>query len=150
WEHVITVAETLRGLLEKLTLESAVKTSGQRGLHILVPFASGPTHEEATDFARKLATAVADALPEIATVERMKAKRHGRLYVDFLQNGEGKPIVAPYTIPGKDGAPVPTPLEGSEVSNKLDPMAWTLRTVLARVEKRGDLLAPLLRSRQTL
>jgi bifunctional non-homologous end joining protein LigD len=150
WDHVITVAHTLRGLLEKLELESVVKTSGQRGLHILVPWQPGTTHKAATLLGQKLASAVAEALPAIATVERMKAKRGGRLYIDWLQNGEGKTIVAPYTLRAKDGAPVSTPLRWAEVTKKLDPSAFTIRTVLARVEKHGDLLAPLLTTRQAL
>jgi bifunctional non-homologous end joining protein LigD len=150
WDHVIEVAETLRGLLEKLELASVVKTSGQRGLHIIVPFKRGPSHADAVDFAKKLATAVAKSLPDIATVERMKAKRGGRLYIDFLQNGEGKTIVAPYSIRPKDGAPVSTPITWSEVTRKLDPSAFTIRTVPKRVGKLGDLLAPLLAPSQEL
>jgi bifunctional non-homologous end joining protein LigD len=71
----------------------------------------------------------------------MKEKRKGLLYVDYLQNGEGKTIVAPYTIRALDGAPVSTPLAWSEVSEKLDPSRFTIRTVLERIEKHGDLFA---------
>jgi bifunctional non-homologous end joining protein LigD len=144
WAHLVKVAKALRSLLEKLDLASVVKTSGQRGLHILIPWRRGPSHEDATDFGRKIASAVAAALPEIATVERMKAKRGGRLYIDFLQNGSGKTIVAPYSIRAKDGAPVSTPVEWSEVTDALDPKKFTIRTVPERVAKKGDLLAPLL------
>jgi bifunctional non-homologous end joining protein LigD len=150
WDHVIQVAETLRDLLERLELVSAVKTSGQRGLHIVVPFKRGPTHAEATDFARKLATTVAESLPQIATVERMKAKRGGRLYIDFLQNGEGKTIVAPYSIRAKDGAPVSTPIAWSEVTRRLDPRAFSIRTVPKRIAKHGDLFASVLSPTQML
>jgi bifunctional non-homologous end joining protein LigD len=144
WEHVVRVAEAVRDLLERLHLVSVVKTSGQRGLHVLVPFGGGPTHTEATAFGREVAAAVADALPDIATVERMKAKRGGRLYVDALQNGSGKTIVAPYSLRAKDGAPVSTPIAWSEVTKKLDPRTLTLRTVPERIAKKGDLLEPLL------
>ncbi len=150
WDHVIQVAETLHDLLDRLELVSLVKTSGQRGLHIVVPFERGPTHADVTEFARKLAATVANALPDIATVERMKAKRGGRLYIDYLQNGEGKTIVAPYSIRAKDGAPVSTPIAWSEVTRRLDPSAFTIRTVPKRVAKQGDLLAPLLAPTQTI
>ena len=150
WAHLITVAETLRGLLEQLELESVVKTSGQRGLHIVIPFMRGPSHEEATLLGRKLAGAIANALPEISTVERMKAKRGGRLYIDFLQNGEGKTIVSPYAIRAKDGAPVSTPITWSEVTRKLDPSAFTIRSVPERVAKHGDLFTKLLSPTQSL
>jgi bifunctional non-homologous end joining protein LigD len=150
WEHLVRVAEMVRRLLDELELESVVKTSGQRGLHIVVPFVRGPTHDEAASFGRKLATTVAAALPEIATVERMKAKRGGRLYIDFLQNGAGKTIVAPYTIRAKDGAPVSTPIAWSEVTRKLDPAAFTVRTVRGRIAKHGDLFARILVPTQRL
>lgn len=150
WDHVIKVAETLRGLLEQLELTSAVKTSGQRGLHIVIPFRRGPSHHDVTELGRKLATSVAEALPTIATVERMKAKRKGRLYIDFLQNGNGKTIVAPYTLRARDGAPVSTPIAWSEVTRKLDPRAFTLRTVPERVSARGDLFAAILDPGQRL
>jgi bifunctional non-homologous end joining protein LigD len=150
WDHVIQVALAVRAALEKLGLESVVKTSGQRGIHVLIPFRSGPDHATATEFGKKLATGVADTLPDIATVERMKARRGGRLYIDALQNGEGKTIVAPYTLRAKDGAPVSTPIQWSEVTKSLDPGAFTIRTVLRRIAKFGDLLSPLLGSRQTL
>ena len=124
-----------------LDMPSAVKTSGKRGVHIVLPLARGPSHEEATDFAEKIATAVAKVLPKIATVERMKAKRDGKLYVDYLQNGEGRTVVAPYTLRALDGAPVSTPITWDELTESLDPRALSMRVVLDRVKERGDLFA---------
>ncbi len=150
WAHLIEVATAVRALLEALELTSVVKTSGKRGLHVVIPIAAGPTHVEATAFAEQIARAVAKVLPAIATVERMKTRRRGRLYVDYLQNGEGKTIVAPYTVRALDGAPVSTPLDWSEVTEKLDPRAFTVRTVLPRIAKRGDLFARALEGRARL
>jgi bifunctional non-homologous end joining protein LigD len=144
WAHLIEVARAVRVLLEALEMPSAVKTSGKRGIHVVVPIARGPSHEEATAFGEKIARAVAKVLPKISTVERMKAKRDGKLYLDYLQNGEGKTIVAPYTLRALDGAPVSTPLAWDEVTEALDPRAFTMRVVLDRVAARGDLFAPAL------
>jgi bifunctional non-homologous end joining protein LigD len=141
WADVIAVARAIRTLLDALSLESVVKTSGKRGLHIVVPFAPGPTHDEATGFAQRIAEAVAKVMPTIATTERMKERRKGKLYIDYLQNGEGKTIVAPYVIRELDGAPVSTPVAWSEVTEKLDPKAFTVRTVGERVARHGDLFA---------
>jgi bifunctional non-homologous end joining protein LigD len=141
WEHLVEVATAVRALLEALELQSFVKTSGKRGLHVVVPAAPGPTHEQATRFAEQVARAVAKVLPSVATVERMKDKRGGKLYVDYGQNGEGRTIVSPYTIRARDGAVVSTPIEWSEVTNELDPK---------RVEKKGDLFAGVLRGGQVL
>jgi len=137
-------------LLGALELESLVKTSGKRGVHIVVPLASGETHVGATSFAEQVARAVAKVLPDVATVERMKDKRHGKLYVDYGQNGEGKTIVSPYTIRARDGAVVSTPIAWDELDEELDPTRFTIRTVLSRVEKHGDLFAAALRGTQRL
>ncbi|HEY1695080.1 MAG TPA: DNA ligase D [Polyangiaceae bacterium] len=150
WAHLVEVAAAVRTLLEALELESFVKTSGKRGLHVLVPFAPGPTHDEATGFAERVARAVAKVLPGIATVERMKDKRGGKLYVDYGQNGEGRTIVSPYTIRARDGAVVSAPIRWDEVTESLDPTRFTIRTILDRVAKFGDLFALVLASRQRL
>jgi bifunctional non-homologous end joining protein LigD len=150
WEHLVEVAVAVRTLLDALELESFVKTSGKRGLHVVVPIAPGPTHEQATGFAEQVARAVAKVLPAIATVERMKDRRSGKLYVDYGQNGEGRTIVSPYTIRARDGAVVSTPIAWSEVTAGLDPRQFTMRAVLERVLKKGDLFAGVLRGKQSL
>ncbi len=141
-EQAIEAAIVMRGLLETLELPSVPKTSGKRGIHVLVPLAPGYTHEEVAAFATSIATAVTAHVPTM-TVERSLAKRRGRLYLDCLQNGYGKTIVAPYSLRAIDGAPVSAPLEWREITKKLDPMKFTLRTMPARVAKVGDLFAPL-------
>jgi bifunctional non-homologous end joining protein LigD len=103
-----------------------------------------------TSFAEQIARAVAKVLPKIATVERMKDKRGGKLYVDYGQNGEGKTVVAPYTIRARDGAVVSTPIEWDELEESLDPRRFTIGAVLERVKARGDLYAGALRGTQKL
>jgi bifunctional non-homologous end joining protein LigD len=124
-------------------LPSVVKTTGKRGLHVLVPLLPGHTHDDAVEFAVKIGTAVTSVIPE-ATLERSIGKRKGRLYLDCFQNGYGKTIVAPYSPRGADGAPVSAPLKWSEVTESLDPHAFTIKTMPARLGKVGDLFAPAL------
>ncbi len=150
WDHLVEVARAVHALLDALKLESFAKTSGKRGVHVLVPIAPGPTHDEATAFAEQIARAVAKVLPKIATVERMKDKRGGKLYVDYMQNGEGKTVVAPYTIRARDGAVVSTPIAWDELTESLDPTVFTIRSAPARVRERGDLFAGVLRSTQKM
>lgn len=150
WKVVIDVATALRGFLQKLGLESVVKTSGKRGLHVLVPLARGHTHQDAVDFAVAITQTLEKGLPELATTERSISKRRGRLYLDAFQNGFGKTIVAPYAVRAVEGAPVSTPLAWSEVSPKLDPQAFTIKTLRARLDKVGDLFAPALKGAQRL
>jgi bifunctional non-homologous end joining protein LigD len=135
---VVEAALVLRGLFDKLGLPSVPKTSGLSGLHVLVPLAPGHTHDAALAFARTIGAAVARALPEV-TVERTPRRRAGRLYLDCLQNGYGKTIVAPYVLRARDGAPVSTPLAWDEVTRRLDPSRFTLRTMPRRLERVGDL-----------
>jgi bifunctional non-homologous end joining protein LigD len=142
-EQAIAAAIVMRGLLEALELPAVPKTSGKRGIHVFVPLAPGYTHEEAAAFAILIGSAVAAKVPAI-TVERSLAKRRGRLYLDCMQNAYGKTIVAPYSLRGIDGAPVSAPLKWSEITKKLDPLKFNLRTMPARLAKVGDLFAPLL------
>ncbi len=150
WTHLVQVAHHVRTLLEALGLESFPKTSGKRGIHVFVPITPGPSHEQATGFAERVARAVAKVLPDISTVERMKDKRGGKLYVDFGQNGEGRTVVSPYTIRARDGAVVSTPVTWDEVTDDLDPTQFTIRTVIERVKEHGDLFAKVLTTKQRL
>jgi bifunctional non-homologous end joining protein LigD len=147
---LLEVAAELRRMLEDLGLESVPKTSGKRGLHVIVPIAPDADHAAASTFAESLATAVARRTRTIATVERSKAARGGRLYVDWMQNGRGKTIVSPYTLRAIDRAPASTPLRWSEVGPKLDPSAFGPKEILRRLERHGDLFARALRCDQRL
>jgi len=140
-EQAIDAALVLRKLFEQLGLPSVPKTSGKRGIHVLVPLLPGHTHEDGVNFACRISEVVASKVP-YATVERSLAQRRGRLYFDCLQNGYGKTIVAPYSLRALDGAPVSAPLLWSEVTRKLDPGKFNLRTMPERLAKVGDLFRP--------
>jgi bifunctional non-homologous end joining protein LigD len=144
-EQTIEVAHALKRLLDELSLPGLPKTSGKRGLHVFVPLAPGHTHEDALAFAEHIGRAITSVLPQ-TTMERALKNRNGRLYFDAYQNGYGKTMVAPYSLRGLDGAPVSTPLKWSEVKPGLDPAAFNLRTVPARIEKVGDLWGDAMRA----
>ena len=143
-EQAIEAAIIMRGLLENLELPSVPKTSGKRGIHVFVPLAPGYTHEDANAFACGIAAAVTRAVPTM-TVERSLNKRHGRLYLDCMQNAYGKTMVAPYSPRAIDGAPVSAPLKWDEVTKKLDPLKFNLRNMPDRFAKVGDLFEPVLK-----
>lgn len=143
WEETIEVALAVRRLLELLQLPSVVKTSGQRGIHILVPLAPGHTFEQAEAFGRGVAEMLVRLLPDKVTLENEKEKRLGRLLVDIKQF-VAKTLVAPYSLRAADGAPVSTPIGWDEVGKQLVPRTHCLRTLRARLDARGDLAAPLL------
>jgi len=148
-EQAVEAAEVMRRLLENLSLPSVPKTSGKRGIHIFVPLVAGYSHEEVAELAASISAAVAAKVPGI-TVERALAKRRGRLYLDALQNGYGKTVVAPYSPRAIAGAPVSAPLEWSEITKKLDPLKFNIRTMPDRVAKVGDLFAAVFEKRVKL
>ncbi len=143
WEDTIEVALAVRRTLELLELPSVVKTSGQRGIHILVPIAPGHTFEQAERLGRGIAELLLRLIPDKVTIENEKEKRGGKILLDHKQF-VAKTLVGPYSLRAADRAPVSTPIQWSEVTPKLDPKAFNLRTLRARLDKHGDLGAPLL------
>ena len=148
-EQAIDAAIIVRRLLDNLHLPSIPKTSGKRGIHVFIPLAGGYTHEEANEFACSISAAVASKVPEF-TMERALNKRRGRLYLDCMQNAYGKTVVAPYSLRAIDGAPVSAPLKWEEVTKKLDPKKYNLRTMPDRLAKVGDLFARVFEERVKL
>jgi bifunctional non-homologous end joining protein LigD len=139
-DQALEVAAVLQGMFERLGLPSLPKTTGKRGLHILVPLAKGHTYEDAEAFALQVGETVARQLKNV-TLERSLSARKGRLYFDCLQNAYGKTIVAPYSLRGVAGAPVSAPLRWAEVKPGLDPRAFNLRSMPQRLREAGDLFA---------
>lgn len=132
---VVQVARVTRELCERIALPAFVKTSGSSGLHILIPTGRQLTHEQSRMFGEVLARAIVKQTPAIATVERVPNKREGKVYVDYLQNGHGKLLAAPYGVRPLPGAPVSAPLEWKEVTDKLDIRAFNIRTMPKRLER---------------
>jgi len=117
---------------------AAVKTSGSRGMHLFVPMPARTPFKAAQEFGRTIAAAIAAAHPKDATVERMLAKRPANaVYIDFLQNAEGKSVAAPFSARARKGALVSTPLRWAEVLDRLDPLAFDTDTVPAMARARG-------------
>ena len=147
--ETVAVALLVKEALDLLGLESFAKTSGSRGIHVLVPVARRHTYDEARAFAEIVAGAIARANPGLATTEWSKRKRRGVL-IDANQNGFGKTIATVYSVRPRAGAPVSTPLRWEEVRPGLDPASFTMDAVLDRVARDGDLFAGVLSSKQTL
>ncbi|HTM00257.1 MAG TPA: DNA ligase D [Candidatus Omnitrophota bacterium] len=136
--HVVQVARALKTILDRLELPSAIKTSGATGLHVLVPMGARYTHEESRTFARLLAMLTVEAVPEISTVTRAIGGRSGKVYVDFGQNGRGNTIVSPYSVRPRPGATASCPLRWDEVTPRLDPAKFTIRTIPERFREMED------------
>ncbi|MBX3261791.1 MAG: hypothetical protein KF782_19060 [Labilithrix sp.] len=145
--HAITLAATLRELLDEIGLVGYPKTSGQTGLHVLVALGPQQSFDTARALADLLGRLLVERHPDIATMDRTVSKRGERVYVDTGQTGTSRAIVAPYSVRAVPGATVSTPLSWDELTTDLDPRAFTIATVPARIAKRGDLLEGLLDAR---
>jgi bifunctional non-homologous end joining protein LigD len=142
---VITVARAIRELSEEIDLPSFIKTSGSTGLHVLIPLARRLTYEQSRTLGHLLARVVATELREIATITRNPSRREGKVYIDYVQNGHGRLLVAPFSARPVPGASVSMPLKWSEVNAKLDLKKFTIKTAVKRMEKlKEDPLAAVL------
>ena len=152
FETICEVALSTREIIGGFGLESYAKTSGSRGLHVYVPIKAQYSFDLIADFAERVAKTVARENPQAATAERSKRKRRkNQIYVDFLQNAYGKSVVAPYSVRPKPGATVSAPLEWEEVeTGKIAIKDFTIKTMLERVEERGDLFKAVLTNKQVL
>ncbi len=137
----VTLAHTLRGILETIGLTGYPKTSGQTGLHVLVPLGGRQSYETARVLVELLGRMLVHAHPELATMERVPARRGARVYVDTVQTGPTRTLVAPYSLRAVPEATVSMPLTWAEVTPALDPRAFTLETVPAIIAARPCPLA---------
>jgi bifunctional non-homologous end joining protein LigD len=144
FECVVEAAQAIRSTLEDLGAVSCCKTSGKRGLHICVPLEAQYEYEAARQFAELIARVVYSRLPETTSLARMPAQRRHKVYLDFGQNGRGQTLASVYSLRPQPGAPVSTPLAWREVRRGLDPTRFTIKTTLKRLDKVGDLWAPVL------
>jgi bifunctional non-homologous end joining protein LigD len=129
---------TLREVLDDVALPGYPKTSGQRGLHVLVPLGGGIPFEAAKLLVELLGRIVTARHPQIATMERKLDKRGDRVYVDTGQTGASRTIVAPYSVRAQPGATVSTPLAWEELHAGLDPSRFTIVTVPMRAAEIDD------------
>jgi bifunctional non-homologous end joining protein LigD len=149
--RVIQVARWAKEVIDGFGLNAAIKTSGSRGLHIYLPLPPRTPNEAATLVAQLIATKVADAHPKEATIERfVKARGAATVYVDYLQNIQGKTVAGAYCVRAKPGATVSTPLEWSELSDDLDPHDFHLGNAADRFEKIGDIWNEAMRKKNSL
>ena len=147
---VVRIARFLKELCDDIGLPSFVKTSGSTGLHVLVPLGRQATYEQSRNIGYLLALMAVRELEGIATVARRPSRREGKVYVDYLQNGHGRLIVAPLCVRPLPGAPVSVPLEWDEVDEGLSIADHTIATVPERMVARGDPMRGVLEVRPDL
>jgi len=149
FREVVQVALLIRDVLDALELVGFPKTSGADGFHVLVPIARRYSYDRTREFAEIVAGTLARLHRGLVTTEWAKAKRRGVL-IDANQNGEGKTIASVYSVRPRAGAPVSTPLRWEEVTEDLDPAAFTMGVALDRLQRDGDLFEGVLTTKQSL
>jgi bifunctional non-homologous end joining protein LigD len=127
-----SAAAALRGLLDELGLASFLKSSGSRGLHVVVPLVPAADTDTVKVFSVAVAEALADRHPDDFTTEGRIASRQGRLYLDIGRNGYAQTMAAPYAVRARPGAPVSVPLDWSELEG-FDPRHHTIATIADRL-----------------
>ena len=130
---VVSATLEVRERLDSLGLTSFAKTTGGKGLHIVVPIEPVSDWRAAKGFAKAFSEAMAADSPERYLTRISKAERSGRIFIDYLRNDPTSTAVGPYSTRSRPGAPVATPLEWDEVGPGLDPRAFTVETVPGRI-----------------
>jgi bifunctional non-homologous end joining protein LigD len=144
FSRVRDVARWVHDELEALGVPGWLKTSGSRGLHVFLPLAPGTSYESGMLFCQIVASFVVHRHPEAATVERTVNKRDPKtVYIDCLQNISGKTLACAYSARASVYAGASTPLAWDELTDRLDPRAFTIETLPARLATVGDLWAGL-------
>jgi len=135
WPAVARGARMIRDALAALKLESFVKTTGGRGLHIVVPLTPHADCKQCLDFSRALSERFEQAQPKLYTTAFAKAGRSRKILIDYLRNNRTNTSIAAYSTRAREGAPVSVPLTWEELRGSLDPRSFTVLTVPKRLAR---------------
>jgi bifunctional non-homologous end joining protein LigD len=145
FSHVREAALLVRDGLDALDLPVYAKTSGAKGLHLYVPLKRGPVQKEVWTFTKAFAIALAEKHPAILTAQYRIANRpKGRVLVDYNQNAWGRTLASVYSVRPTPAASVSTPVTWSEIESGIAPEDFTIPVVVDRIQRLGDLFAPVL------
>jgi bifunctional non-homologous end joining protein LigD len=143
FKKVIATALTAKKYFDKKKLKSFVKTSGKSGMHLLLP-CTGFSFPEARTIAVQICSDIQNLVPRITTTQISVSSGGDKLYIDPNQNDYADTIAAPYSARPYHIPTVSTPLEWKEVNTKLHPSQFTIKNILERLQKKGDLFKDLL------
>jgi len=153
WARVVEGAFEIRRRLAAFDLDSVVKTTGGKGLHIVMPFSvqSRVSWDDALAFSQAVSERLARDQPKGYVATMSKAQRTGKIFIDYFRNHRGSTAIAAYSPRARPGAPVAVPLAWDELTPALDPRAFTVETVPARaLAMKGDPWAATLAAKQRL
>ena len=132
---VVKAAKELRAFLEELDLVSFLKTTGGKGLHIIVPIARRYAWGDVKSLAKRVGELMTKQSPERYLTRISIAERRGKIFIDYLRNDPTSTAVGPYSTRAREGAPVATPISWDELTLKLDPKAFDIASVPKRLRK---------------
>lgn len=151
WQRVRDAARLLRDVLASLGLESWVKTSGGKGLHVVLPIERRSSWADVAAFARALAYRLAREAPDLYLATASKSARQGKIFIDWLRNTRGATAIAPWSTRAREGAPLSVPFEWEELDRVKSGAHYHLKDGLALARRRTrDPWDSLLKSRQRL
>ena len=139
FDQVIAAAQEVKKVLDAIDVPSYPKTSGSTGMHIYIPLKAKYSYDQSQMFARLIVNIVQKQIPDYTSLERMVAKRNGKMYLDFLQNRPGATIAGPYSLRPKVGATISMPLAWDEVKPGLTMKDFTIFNSIDRLKETGDL-----------
>jgi bifunctional non-homologous end joining protein LigD len=134
WDRVVEAALLIRSLLEEIGLKSFLKTTGGKGLHVVVPLKPERGWDEVKAFSKSIAEHLASTLPDRFTANMAKSKRINRIFIDYLRNGLGATAVAAYSTRAKPNAPVSVPIAWEELDSDLRSNSFTVRNIFERLD----------------
>jgi bifunctional non-homologous end joining protein LigD len=135
WNAVVGGAKETRDRLESVGLTSYLRTSGGKGLHVVVPLARRNTWEELKQFAKSVADTMTREAPDRYLATMSKAKRRGKVFVDYLRNQRGATAIASFSTRARAGAPVAVPLAWNELSTRIKPDMYNIENLPNRLDK---------------
>jgi bifunctional non-homologous end joining protein LigD len=151
WPAVISAARMVREALAALNLASWVKTTGGRGLHVVVPLVPHADWSQCLQFSRALSERFEHARPDLYTTAFAKAGRTRKILIDYLRNNRTNTSIAAYSTRARTGAPVSMPITWEELRSSLTPAGFTIRTAMKRLRRfKGDPWAGYWTARQKL
>ena len=135
FSDVIALANGIGELADQLQLPAYPKTSGASGLHVLIPLARQLTHDQSRTLGELMARVIVDRYPQISTIARNVASRQEKVYIDYLQNGHGRLLVAPFSVRAEPTAGVSMPLAWHEVNGRLKNERFHLGNARRRMQR---------------
>ncbi len=150
WQQVVEGTMLTKAFLDELDLRSFLKTSGGKGLHVVVPLSAVAGWDEVKDFSEAIVVHLARTIPDRFVSKSGPKNRVGRIFVDYLRNGRGSTTVAAFSARARPGLGVSMPLAWKELGGLRSASQWTIKNALARLKKqRSDPWADYWRTRQT-